>query len=119
PGLLHRLEPPSELESRFDRIAWLWAEINSTILEAFSHLPESNKMSIRLEDFGREHLERIHAFIGVDGADYLERMLTAANERPNRSHAGTGEAPGTWTEAEQQQYRAIAGAVARRLGYAV
>jgi len=52
--------PPLEARTRFEKIAWLWAEQQRVMIEQFNALPEKNKGKVlRLEDLlegGKYHL---------------------------------------------------------------
>jgi len=74
----HRLSPPAYLRSRFEKICWLWSEINETILHDLGFLPENAEMTLRLEEFGSSSIEALHDFIGLYEQD--KRVLNAASE---------------------------------------
>jgi len=114
----HRLDPPSRLESRLEKIAWLWAEINQVILRDLAGVPDSDQERVRLEDFGQETIERLAAFLGLQADQRLLRhMLTVADRRPNRTVAFEAPSPRAWSEVEKERFSSVAGPMQERLGY--
>ena len=116
----HRLRPPRALATRFEKVVWLWVEINQAILNGLDHVPEGAKMSLQLEDFGEDALRALHDFAEVRVLpDTLEQMLAKAEQRPNKTEDRTAAAPEAWSAWRQRRFKEIAGAMMAALGYAV
>ena len=114
----HRLRPPRALATRFEKIAWLWVEINRTILRSLDRVPEDAKMSLRLEGIDADALVALHDFAGVRVLpDLLEQMLAKARQKPNKTKDRTAIAPNEWSAWRQQRFEEIAGAMMAALGY--
>ena len=113
-----RLAPPSSLESRLEKCAWLWREVNGIILRSMEKLDASAQMSIPLESFDRQTIARLHDFIGVPVRDeVIDEMERTAVGKPNKSKVETHRMPSGWTDTQNQQFERIAGAMMERLGY--
>lgn len=114
----HWLEPPAGLESRFEKCAWLWSEINGLILRDLGAVPERDQLHLPLEGFGPESIGTLLGFLGADGTNGLqERMEEIASARPNKSKQKTHAPPSEWEDARERRFMEIAGDVYRRLGY--
>lgn len=114
----HRLDPPSDMTTRFDKIAWLWVEINRAILEALDRLPETDVMEVRLEAFGPKTIRRLLAFVGHKvNSDLLARMRDVAERRPNRTENRTVPPAEDWGPTKVERFWKIAGNMMRRLNY--
>ncbi len=114
----YQLLPPIELKTRFEKIAWLWSEINKVILNSFSSIPMDRKFSLRLENFNIESLTELHNFIGINiHQELLNKMLEIANSKPNKSKKNTIPHHSNWSDYEKQRFNAIAGDMMRTLGY--
>jgi len=115
----HRLDPPGRLRSRFERIAWLWAEINGVILRGLERVPPGRVESVRVEDFGEDTVRRLSRFLGFElEENLLKRMLGVAARRPNRTRRYRAASPDAWSDRQIEQFYAIAGEMYERLGYA-
>jgi len=114
----HRLEPPAHLKSRFEKICWLWNEINRTIVRDFDSLPESTKMSLKLEAFGRADVEALHDFIGLSkNRTDIKLMLERAGRKPNKTDHYSTPPPREWTQQQKNRFSEIAGDTMNTLGY--
>jgi hypothetical protein len=93
----HRLDPPPELTTRMERLAWLWSEINRTIMDGLEEIEPSRKMEVRLDSVGPANFSEVLRFIGVpDDEELTERMaLTAALSRTRPWCGRTRWPPGT------------------------
>jgi len=114
------LIPPAEYSTRFEKIAWRWAEVNRIILDRLSFLPDDRKLTVRLEELNRESLTAIHNFLGVNADDALiNEMLGIANTRPNKTQKYEFPPYNEWSESEMQRFKEIAGDMMKRLGYSI
>ena len=114
----HKLKPPRSLRSRMEKITWLWVEVNRTILESFEDLPATVTMAVRLEDFGRDVLRDILAFLGVEAAlAVVDDMLIVGEKKPNRTKNRSIPVFEKWSQQETEQFFDLAGPMLSRLGY--
>lgn len=115
----HRLEPPASLESRLEKISWLWVEINRSILNQLDPLPASAYTSVALEDFSASSVRRLLQFIGAEcKIDRIDDMVQTGQRRPNHTKDRTIPPFDEWPDAEQSTFWQIAGSMIHRLGYA-
>ena len=115
PGRDHRLRPPSDLKTEFEKTAWLWAEINKVIMKDLASLPSDRVMTIGLADINSDSLRRIVNFLGLEPSEeLLLRMSQTASLRPNKTERVLTT---DWTLQELRRFDAIAGDVSRKLGY--
>ncbi|MEJ2539063.1 MAG: hypothetical protein P8188_03600 [Gemmatimonadota bacterium] len=113
----HRLDPPPEFESRLERLAWLWCEINGTILDGLESVDPERCFELRLDSVGRDRFRELLEFIGVPAdADVVERMIRTAAERPDKEPLRE-RASGSDTPWDERALQRITGRMARRLGY--
>lgn len=114
PFLDHRLDAPMHLTSRMKKLAWLWKEINSTILDGLANTPSERVFRFKLEDAGEATFVGLLRYLEIpyDGTN-LRSMLETARKKPNRttrkenlSHA--------WDEAA---FKKITSPMMERLGY--
>lgn len=114
----HRLSPPRDLRSPFERTAWLWAEINGEILSHLADIPRGRRASVPLEEFGSSQLRDLLEFLGVDlDRAPFDSMLELAEARPNRTEERELPGPELWSDERRNRFREIAGSMMRRLGY--
>jgi len=114
----HRLMPPKNLSSRFDKITWLWTEMNRVIQDHLSLIPDERQYTLALEDFDQAHLLELHDFLGLSiDSQRLERMMLIASSHPNRSDLRSGHTDDVFTDERCVRFNAIAGDMMRRLGY--
>lgn len=114
----HRLEPPPEMTTRFEKTAWLWVEINRVILNALDGVPDEDVMAIRLEAFDREAILELLDFTGHEPADELvDKMLEEAESRPNQTEDRTVPPKEEWEERTVERFWEITGPMMERLGY--
>ena len=112
----HRLEPPDDLESRMERIAWLWAEINRTILAGLESVDPRRKLEIRLDSVGPARFAEVLEFVGAEADPaVLERMTVVAARKPNKTKKRPEELD-PWNE---DAFRRLTAPMAERLGYPV
>jgi hypothetical protein len=106
----HRLVPPRHLKKREEKIAWLWTEINDTILDHFSALPACATTSIKLESFSPGELEKLFQFIGNPAeSNILEAAMETASCKPNRTRERSTLPFEAWEEDRQRRFWEIAG----------
>lgn len=116
----HRLKPPRKMRSRFEKITWLWQEINQTIIDSLNKLPDTAKMRLRLEDVNKETIIGLQNFIGVPlESKRIKRMLAIAQQKPNKTRQRTVSAPEDWPEGQKERFREIAGKMMQDLGYSL
>lgn len=114
----HRLDPPSRYDSRFERIAWLWAEINSEILDHLEGVPDEDWREVRLEAFGEDTIRGLLRWLGHPAEDRLvDEMREMGTEKPNRTEDRQVSPPEEWSGVRTNRFRTIAGDMMRRLGY--
>lgn len=114
----HRLSPPRELSDRFERIAWLWAEINGEILRHLGQIPSSRRKEVCLEEFDATALEDLLGFLDLQLEEApMERMIELARRKPNRTEEREVPRPERWSKGWRRRFREIAGPTMRQLGY--
>lgn len=112
----HRLDPPGNLTTRMEQIAWLWSEINSVILRDLAAIQGDRKFEFRLGNTGPETFKDLLDFLGCDYSDeHLKQMATIAEMKPNE---GVLEA-GMNVEWDERRFQQITARIAQRLGYAI
>jgi hypothetical protein len=114
----HRLDPPSTLNTRLEKISWLWAKINRSILRQLDSLPSSAYTSIALEDFSPLLVRDLLRFIGVDSdSNLINDMTNMWQRRPNRTKSRSIPPFDEWPDEDQTTFWRIAGDMMDRLGY--
>lgn len=114
----HRLKPPRGITTRLEAVAWLWAEINSRILQHLEQVPQESRLGIRLESFGPKTLGRLTAFLQLETApDLIERMSAVATGKPNRTTTRSVNGWEQWEPHQQESFKRVAGRMMERLGY--
>lgn len=114
----HRLDPPPRYDSRFERIAWLWAEINGEILDHLESVPDEDRTELRLEAFGADTIRELLGWLGHPAEDRLVgEMAMMGAKKPNRTEDREIPPPEEWTEARTRGFYEIAGDMMHRLGY--
>lgn len=114
----HRLGPPPDMTTRFEKTAWLWVEINRVILSAIDRVPEEDVMAIRLEAFGQETIQDLLVFMGYEATDELVvKMHDEAESRPNQTVDRTVPPKEDWEQTTIERFWEIAGPMMERLGY--
>lgn len=114
----HRLEPPRGLKSRMQKIAWLWTEINSVILSDLQELPSSDRLALKLEDFGENSVKLVLDFLALPSTrSVVEQIVRVVKSKPNKT--GNLEVPefSEWPEEKKKEFWQVAGAMMERLGY--
>ena len=61
-----RLNPPKKLNSKVEKISWLWSEINRIIIRDLNEIPSDQKLSIKLQEFDESSLKSLSKFINVE-----------------------------------------------------
>lgn len=113
------LTPPSDMKTQFEKVIWLWVEVNKTIIRSFSVLPETHKFSVRLESLNKDLLLELHKFLELkvypEVLDEMTEILTKAIDQAGESalHHPYPE----WSEHEKKRFGEIAGDMMRKLGY--
>ena len=97
---------------RFQRVAWHWAEINRTILDALAEVPEDRQRFFRLEDL-RSDSFFVAALFRYLGLPYRDDYA-AAFARPHNVNRPVDR---LLTTERSAQFDAIAGAMMERLAY--
>lgn len=114
------LNPPGNLRTRLEKIAWLWTETNRKILDSFSSLPDSSKFSFKLEKLCKDKIIDLLNFIGVDfQAELIDEMLEIASARPNKTKKPTIPSYIEWSEQEKNRFNNIAKDMMQTLGYTI
>lgn len=117
PWFDHRLDPPTHLRGRVERLAWLWTEINGVILRDLAAVPAHDRYELPLEEIGRAHMEGLAAFLGLEPArNVIQEMVEVARQRPNSSQSSGREKP-EWTELDEAALMRIAAPMMARLRY--
>jgi len=116
----HRLEPPPAARSRFEKVCWLWAEINRVILARLERVPGERRMTLPVASLDGAAFRSISSFLGAPLDEAAERrMLEVSASRPHRSSSYEVPAKEEWGAAERAAFAAWAGEVMGRLGYGV
>lgn len=114
----HRLDPPPEMATRFEKTAWLWTEINRVILDALDDVPDVDMMAVKLEAFGPDAIRQLQTFLGLDAdSDLLGQMRERARRRPNRTEDRVVPPPEEWEPSAVERFWGIAGKMMKELGY--
>lgn len=114
----HRLNPPRCLTTPFERIAWLWGEINREILRHLENVPNSRRTEVCLEEFDRTTLKRLLHFLSVPiEAAPVEDMMKLAARKPNRTKSSEISYPDRWSTNRRIRFKELASPMMGRLGY--
>ncbi len=114
------LVPPKNLKTRFEKIAWRWAEINSIILDSLSRLSDEHKMFFKLEELSYEKLVSVHNFLGIQAdEDLLREMMSIAGTKPNKTVQYNFPSYHDWSDWEKQRFAEITSKTMYRLGYKI
>jgi hypothetical protein len=116
----HRLPTPERLESRFDKIAWLWAEVNGIISRELGKLPEERSLRIPLESLNDSAgFQRLLGFLGGrdDEDEVLSDMVATARDKPNKNANKDLPHPEEWSDDRVDRFEVVAGDMMRELGY--
>ena len=110
----HRLNPPKKLNSKVEKISWLWSEINRIIIRDLNEIPSDQKLSIKLEEFDESLLKSLSKFINVEfTCDMVERMIYLSKTKPNK----TNKKRVLMNEKEKENFQKIAAPMLKTLGY--
>lgn len=112
----HRLCPPPGLQSRMEKIAWLWTEINRVILEGLAEVESERVFELRLDAVGPKSFAELMRFVSGETENQeavLDTMLAVAHRRPNKRRSNWAAAD-VWDEAA---FISITDGMSRRLGY--
>lgn len=113
-----RLSPPSHCESRIQKIAWLWDEVNQIILNDLSHVPKDERMEVKLGDFGPEKLREMHEFMSLrQDSNLIIQMSQIAAKKPNKSNEHIADPYEGWSKSDKAAFERISGSMMSRLGY--
>ncbi|OGW32958.1 MAG: hypothetical protein A2X59_05030 [Nitrospirae bacterium GWC2_42_7] len=112
------LIPPPALNTQFEKVTWLWVEINRTILRSFSDLPEDRKFSLRLEGLDKDMLLELHKFLGLkvypealnEMKEFLDKTISRVKELEPPLYS-------EWSDREKSRFNEIAGDMMHSLGY--
>lgn len=100
------------LFDQFERISWHWAEINRVILDSLSHLPQTRKTFVRLEDL-RSSPETLKALLHFLNLGYRDAHF-ATLQRPHNVNKPEDT---LLSDRERDAFDRIAGSMMARLGY--
>jgi hypothetical protein len=118
PFVDHWLLPPSRYTTVFEKVTWLWVEVNSIILKAFEQLPTENTFSISLNSWTRNDLCGLISFLGEStDEDILDKMFRMAEKRPNQSVSVGCPSDCALRKNEELVFKELAGDMMRHLGY--
>lgn len=113
-----RLIPPSKHKTKIEKLAWLWVEVNESILRQMAELPDSHKFSLKLEELDEKKLIELHDFIGVKiYPDIFSEMLDLLKKKQIFAGEPVFPSYSEWSEDEKKRFDEIAGDMMRRLGY--
>lgn len=113
----HRLKPPNGMETRLEKISWLWQEINRTILDQLAELP-ADSFSMALEEFSEDVLASLLDFVGVSSnAELLAQMTEVGEQKPNRTETRAVPPFEQWPDADREAFWSVAGPMMQQLGY--
>lgn len=114
----HRLDPPSGLEGRFEKIVWLWREKNADILRGLRDVPGHFQMELPLESFSEATISKILDFLGVQATpSIIESMVEVARQKPNETTDYDVPAPDDWPDERKERFWEIAGDMMNHLRY--
>lgn len=105
--------------SAFEKNTWLWAETNQWILSFLSTFPQEQQLRLYSEDMfsaNERTLASLYEFAEspVPSKRKIKRVL---GKKLNAQRTGSFPEPGEWNEEMESRVRALAGDVARQLGY--
>lgn len=112
----HRLEPPSEMTTRIEKITWLWTEINKIIIRDLETIPSDRYMNVALEEINRDAIIRILDFIGAAPIN-LDKMIETMNKKPNKTKEHSIPHFEDWSENDQNIFWKIAQDTMGKLNY--
>ncbi len=110
----HRLEPPPGMETRMEKIAWLWTEINGVIIRELEALDSARSHDLMLANVGPEGFGRLLDFLRLD---YSPRVIQAMVEVARRKPNSQNRQPSVPEEWDEGAFQSITGPMAHRLGY--
>ena len=114
----HRLRPPRGCRTRFERLAWLWAEINRSILSHLAPVPPERQMRIKVEEMDQGAIENLLGFVGAQSdGQAIAQMMRVANARPNATAQHAVPSWNTWRAEELQAFDSWAAEIMLALGY--
>jgi hypothetical protein len=114
----HRLRPPKELKTSFEKITWLWVEINRIALRELSTIQDQDKYLLPLEMFGQEKAAEICHFLGLQpDASLLKAIMDVSRKKPNQTVERSILPPTEWEAAKQQRFAELASEMMIQLGY--
>lgn len=114
----NRLNPPSDLKTRFEKLSWLWSELNKVILYNLSSISEDLVFSFPLENLNKKTVTDLLEFMGVPAdPELIDKMMARADQKPNKSKKFTSPSVADWNDWEKKRFNEIAGDMMRRLGY--
>ncbi|HWA04240.1 MAG TPA: sulfotransferase [Rhizomicrobium sp.] len=98
---------------QFQRIAWHWAEINATIMDAMQGLSAERRLLVRLEDLvaAPAEVKRLFAFLGIPHREEYHSAFA-------RPHNVNRPEDRLLSEGQRMAFDRIACATMDRLGYA-
>jgi hypothetical protein len=98
---------------QFERMAWHWSEINHVILNDLAPVSENRKHFVRLEDLRDDQalLRALYNFLELPYSDEAFALF----QRPHNVNRPEDK---LLTDAQREQFEAIAGPMMTRLGYA-
>lgn len=114
----HQLPSPNELDDRFGKIAWLWAEINRVIARDLDRLPDDRSLAIAVEKLNDPSgFRRVLKFFGEADEELVDEMVGLARQKPNKVDDHRLPPSDEWSESRVATFDRVAGDMMQRLGY--
>lgn len=98
------------------KLAWFWKALNQRVLDQFDELEPSNKLIVRLEDFGYEYYKNtLTPFLGVKSKLSKRAFEKISLAKPNSFKNVKTKAD--WSELERNEFEIELGDFPSKLGY--
>ena len=94
--------------SRLQKLAWFWRRVNECIEKRLEPVPESQRLTLRIEDLDSRTSADLAAFCGMRGGIFASRRVVRDK---------SGEYAMEWDEASLRQFNEIAAPGMRKYGY--
>ena len=114
----HRLKPPNKLNTRIEKISWLWVEINTVIQDYLLEVPSKKVFSIKLEAFDQEEIKSLLSFLDVRQDEKIrEEMIRIMQIKPNKTISRSVSTFNEWPDKDKAHFWRIAKGMMDELKY--
>lgn len=96
------------------KIAWMWSEVNSMILDQLKELPEDQKLILGIEDLDYDKFEEICGFLEVKPHLNASKFSDTQKSKPGKAKRTHSD---PWSKKESQEIKLYTQALAKDLGY--